>query len=70
MDQQRQDDQLELTYNRSVPIQYLALKTRRKQWTIEKDGEKGSGIFVQMVWHDDDDDDKADERFFVQVVNS
>ena len=34
----------------------LALKTCRKQWTIEKGGVKGSGISVLMVQHDDDDD--------------
>ena len=52
-DEQRQDDQLEPTYNRSVPIQDVALKTCRKQRTIGKGGEKGSGISVR---HDDDDD--------------
>ena len=53
MDKQRQDDQLEPTYISSVPIQDVALK----QWTIEKSGEKESGISVRMVWLDDDDDD-------------
>ena len=43
MDKQRQDDQLEPTYNSSVPIQDVALKTCQKQWTIEKGGEKGFG---------------------------
>ena len=56
MAEQRQDDELEPTYNSSVPLQDVALKTYRKRWTIEKGGEKGSGISVLMVQHDDDDD--------------
>ena len=44
MDEQKQDDQLE-----PVPIQDVALKTYRKQWTIENGGEKGSGISVLMA---------------------
>ena len=36
MDKQRQDNQLEPTYNSSVPIQDVALKTYWKQWMIEK----------------------------------
>ena len=55
MDEQRQDDQLEPTYNSSVPIQNVALKTCWKQWTIEKGGERGSEISVPMSRHDDDD---------------
>ena len=35
----RQDDQLEPTYNSSIPILDVALKTYRKRWTIEKGGE-------------------------------
>ena len=42
MDEQRQGDQLEPTYSSSVVIQ-----------NVEKDGEKGSGISVLMVQHDD-----------------
>ena len=38
----------------SVPIRDVALKTCQKRWTIEKGGEKGSGISVLMVRHDDD----------------
>ena len=53
MDEQRPDDQLEPTYNNSVPIQDVALK----RWTIEKSGGRGSGISVLMARHDDDDDD-------------
>ena len=53
MDEQRQDDQQELTYSSSVAIRYVDLKTCRKQWTIEKGGERGSGISEQVVRHDD-----------------
>ena len=55
MDEQKQDDQLEPTYSSSVPIRYVALRTCRKQWMIKKGDEKGSGISVLMVQHDDDD---------------
>ena len=34
----RLDVQLEHTYNSFVPIRDVALKTCRKQWTIERDG--------------------------------
>ena len=54
MDEQRQEDQLEPTYNCSVPIQDVALKTYQRQWTIVKGGKRGSGISVQMVRHNDD----------------
>ena len=54
MDEQRQDDQLEPTYSGSMPIRYVALKTYRKQWTIEKGGEKGSGISM-LIARDRDD---------------
>ena len=56
MDDQRQDDELEPTYNSSMPMQDVALKTCRKQWTIEKGRKKGSKISVLMARHDDDDD--------------
>ena len=59
MDEQRQGDQLEPTYSSSVPIQDVALKTYRKQWTKEKSGEKGPGISVLMARHDDDSENKA-----------
>ena len=60
MDEQRLDDQLEPTYNSSVPIHDVALKTCRKRWTIEKGSRKGSGISVLMARHDDDDNDLID----------
>ena len=53
INEQRQDDLREPTYNSSVPIQDVALKTCWKQWTIERGGRKGSGISVQLVQHDD-----------------
>ena len=49
MDEQRQDDQLEPTYSSSEPIWDVALKTGRKQWTIEKSDEKWSGISMLML---------------------
>ena len=55
MDEQRQDDQLEPIYKSSVPIQDEALENCRKQCTIEKGGEKRSGISVLIMQHDDDD---------------
>ena len=54
MDKQRQDSQIEPTYSSSMPIQDVALKTCQEQWTIEKGGKRGSGIFVLMAQHDDD----------------
>ena len=53
---QRQDDQLEPTYSSSVSIPDVTLKTCRKQWTIGRGGERGSGISVLMARHDDDDE--------------
>ena len=52
MDVQRQDDQLRPTYNSSVPIQDVALKTYLKRWTIEK----GGGRSMLMELHNDDGD--------------
>ena len=43
------------TYSSSVLIWDVALKTCQKQWTIEKGGEKGSGISVLIPQHDDDE---------------
>ena len=58
MDEQRQDNQLEPTYNSSVPIWDVNLRACWKQWTIEKGGRRGSGISVLMARHDDDDDNQ------------
>ena len=54
MDEQRQNDQLELTYTSSVWIWDVALKTCQKQWTIGRGGKRGSGISALMIRHDDD----------------
>ena len=51
------DDQLEPTYSSPVPIWDVALMTCRKQRTIGKGGEGGSGISMLMVRHDDDGDE-------------
>ena len=53
MAEQRQDDQLEPTYSSSVPMRDVALKTCRKQWTIGRGGERGSGISVLVAQYDD-----------------
>ena len=58
MAEQKQDDQLEPTYNSSVPIRDVVWQTCRKQWMIGKVGERGSGISVLMAWHDDDYSDQ------------
>ena len=55
MAEQKQDDQLEPTYNSSVSTRDVALKTCRQQWMIGRGGERGSGISVLMARHDDDD---------------
>ena len=57
MDEQRHDVQFEPTYSSSVPIRDVALRICRKQRTIGRCGERGSGISVLIVRHDDDDDD-------------
>ena len=56
MDEQRQDDQLEPTYNSSVLIQDVALKTNWKQLMMEKGGGRESGRSAQVAGHNDDDD--------------
>ena len=54
MDEQRQDDQLELIYNSSVPIQDVALKTHRERWMIGTGDRRGSGRSVPVAQHNDD----------------
>ena len=56
MAEQKQDDQLEHTYRNYVRIRDVALKTCQRQWTIERSGERGSGISVLAARLDDDDD--------------
>ena len=55
MDKQRQDDQLEPTYNSGMSIRNIVLKTYREQWMIETGGERGSGRSVLAAQHDDDE---------------
>ena len=43
MDKQRLDDLAEPIYNNSVQTQDVAWKTSWERWTIEMDGERGSG---------------------------
>ena len=55
MAKQKQDGQLEHTYSSYVRIQDVALKTCQRRWMIGRSGERGSGISVLAVRHDDDD---------------
>ena len=55
MAEQMQGDQLEPTYSSSVRIRDVALRTCQKRWTIERNGERGSGISVLAAWQDDDE---------------
>ena len=57
MAEQKQDDQLEHTYSSYMWIRDVVLKTCQRRWTIRRSGERGSGISVLAVRHDDDDDD-------------
>ena len=57
MNEQRQDDQLELIYNSSVPIRAIALKTSRVKLTTETSGERGSRRSTLAAGHDYVDDD-------------
>ena len=54
---QKQDDQHEHTFNSYVRIRDIALKTCQRRGTIGKSGKRGSGIFVLVARHDDDDDE-------------
>ena len=49
-----QDNQLKHTFSSYVRIRDVALKTSQRRWTIRRSGERGSGISVLMVRHDDD----------------
>ena len=51
---QKQDDQHEHTFSNYVRIRDVALKSYQRRWTIGKSGERGSGISVLVVRHDDD----------------
>ena len=61
MAKQKQDNQLEHTYNSYVRIRNVALKTCQKRWMIGKSGERGSGISVLVARHDDDDDENTEQ---------
>ena len=50
-------DQHELTFSNYVRIRDVVQKTCLRRWTIEKSGERGSGISELPARHDDDDDD-------------
>ena len=52
---QKQDDQHEHTFSSYVRIRDVVLKTYLGRWTIGRSGERGSGISVLPVRHDDDD---------------
>ena len=54
MAEQKQGDQLELTYSSSVRIQEVTLRTCQKRWTIGRGGKRGSGISVLVARHDDE----------------
>ena len=68
---QKQDDQLERTFISYVRIQDVVLKTYLGRWTIERSGERGSGISVLSARYDDDDDDDDDiysfNRFMIRA---
>ena len=68
MDEQKQVDQLEPTYSSSVPIRDVALRTCRKEWTVGRGGERGSGISVLIARHDDGDDVYTVKWFHVQSM--
>ena len=57
MDEQKQDVQFEPTYSSSVPIQDVAQRICRKQWTLGWCGDRGSGIPALIARHDDNHDD-------------
>ena len=58
MAEQKQDDQLEHTYNSYVRIRDVASWIFLRGWAIGRSGEKGSVISVLTARHEDDDDDK------------
>ena len=54
MAEQKQDNQLEHTFSNYVRIRDIVQKTWQRRWTIGRSGERGSGISVLPVRHDDD----------------
>ena len=65
--EQKQGDQLEPTYSSSVRRRDAALRTCQKRWTIERSGERGSGISVLAARHDDDDDDEDSWKMLTDI---
>ena len=53
MDEQRQDNSLEPTYDISVLIQDVALTTNQEQWTIEKGGGRSLGRSARALRDND-----------------
>ena len=51
---QKQDDQHEHTFSSYVRIRDVALKTCERRWTIERSGERGSGMSVLAACHGED----------------
>ena len=56
VDEHRLDDQKELIYTTSVPIQDVAWETFRQRWSIKTGSERESGKSMLAARHDDDDD--------------
>ena len=52
----------------SVPIQDVALKTYREQWTIETGGVRGSGRFMLVARHDDDETLNFIKNSFINII--
>ena len=69
MDEQRRDEQLAPIHNSFEPIQDVALKTSREQWTIETDGKREPGRSVLAAQRDDDDDGVLFDCHYSQVLS-
>ena len=54
MDEQKQDDHLEHTNSSYVRIRDVTQKTCQARWTIGRNDERGSAIYVLAARHDDD----------------
>ena len=67
MAEQKQGDQLESTYSRSVRIRDVAMRSGQKRGTIGRSGERGSRISVLAARHDNDDD--IFYRYFQIIFN-
>ena len=72
----KQGDQREPTYSSFVRIRDIAMRTCQKRWTIGRSSERGTTIFVLVVWHDDDDHDdnimrgteRSDNRYAFRMI--